>query len=108
MNCIFRAGEVSESMKVGILTPVYKRKGSSIEAKNYRGITITPVVSKVLENVIRRRIQPYIVKTQNNLQRGFMKNSSPLNFSDTRGIYRGGEGPSQGYIRHVSRCEIRI
>ena len=41
MNNIFAIGIVSDSLWVGVLTPVFKKKGSSQEAKNSRGITIT-------------------------------------------------------------------
>ena len=67
--------------RLGILTPVYKRKGLNTEAKNYRGITILPVITKVLEAVLRSKIQPIINAQQNPLQRGFTKNSSPMNCS---------------------------
>ena len=35
-------------MKLGVLTPVFKRKGSNQDAKNYQGITITPTITKHL------------------------------------------------------------
>ena len=60
---------------------MFKRKGSNLEAKNYRGITVTPILSKVLETVLRERIKPNIAKHQNNLQRGFTEGSSPMNCS---------------------------
>ncbi|MES9884980.1 MAG: reverse transcriptase family protein [Sedimenticola sp.] len=81
LNKILDIGEVTESMKLGTLTPVYKKKGSSLEAKNYRGITVTPALSKLLETVLREVIQPAITTSQNGLQRGFTANSSPMNCS---------------------------
>jgi hypothetical protein len=59
----------SQNMKVG-------RKNDAI---NYRGITVLPVISKVVEGVIRDRIQPLIHNMQNPTQRGFTKGSSPMN-----------------------------
>ena len=38
-NNMFRLGSVPDSMKLGVLTPVFKRKGSNLDANNYRGIT---------------------------------------------------------------------
>ena len=67
--------------KLGVLTPVFKRKGSNLESKNYRGITVTPILSKVLETVLRERIKPMILEHQNKLQRGFTESSSPMNCS---------------------------
>ncbi|MEW8548618.1 MAG: reverse transcriptase family protein, partial [Candidatus Thiodiazotropha sp.] len=58
--------------------PVFKKKGNKTEAKNYRGITVIPVLTKILELVLRERIKPFILEHQNNLQRGFTEHSSPL------------------------------
>ena len=78
---MFQFGKVTEALKVGALTPVYKRKGSCTDAKNYRGITVLPVITKILETVLRDQIQPYVDQHQNILQRGFTKHSSPMNCS---------------------------
>ena len=53
--------------------------GRKNDAINYRGITVLPVISKVVEAVIRDRIQPLIHNMQNPTQRGFTKGSSPMN-----------------------------
>lgn len=81
INGLFKFGRLSDALKVGVLTPVYKKKGSAVEAKNYRGITILPIITKVLEAVLRKKIQLLIDTNQNVLQRGFTKNSSPMNGS---------------------------
>ena len=49
-----------------------------IDAKNYRGITITPTLSKIIETIIKFRINPTILSVQNSLQRGFTEHSTPL------------------------------
>lgn len=49
VNGIFHLGKLTAALKIGALTPVLKKKGSSSEAKNYRGITILPIVTKVIE-----------------------------------------------------------
>ena len=81
MNNILFKGNIPDIMKEGVLTPVFKKKGSSTDSRNYRGITVTPTISKLLECIIKRRIQPFIEQTQNPLQRGFTKGSSPMNCS---------------------------
>ena len=81
LNKMFEFGMVPESLKLGFLTPVFKRKGSNLDAKNYRGITVTPILSKVMEAVVRERIKPIILEQQNKLQRGFTESSSPMNCS---------------------------
>ena len=69
---------IPNSLKVGTLTPIYKNKGDKKEAKNYRGITITPILSKIIEIVMKFRIKPRIAEIQNGLQRGFTEKASPL------------------------------
>ena len=58
-----------------------QRKRSNLDAKHYRGINITPIISKILESVIRERIKPFIMESQNPLQQGFTEGSSPMNGS---------------------------
>ena len=53
--------------------------GSKNDAINYRRITVLPVISKIVEAVIRDRIQPLIHNMQNPTQRGFTEGSSPMN-----------------------------
>ena len=66
---------------LGILTPVFKRKCSNWDAKNYHGRTFTPTIYKILESIIRERIKHFVTENQNPLQRGFKKGSSPMNCS---------------------------
>ena len=70
-----------DSLILGVLNPVIKRNGSNLKAKNYRSITVTPILSKVLENVLMERIKQIILEHQNKLQRGFTESSSPMNCS---------------------------
>lgn len=81
LDGIFRVGDLPNSLKLGLLTPIFKKKGSNLDAKNYRGITILPILSKLLECILRDRIKPHIEATQNPMQRGFTKISSPMNCS---------------------------
>ncbi|VDI12876.1 Hypothetical predicted protein [Mytilus galloprovincialis] len=66
---------------MGLLTPVFKNKGSNKNATNYRGITIMPILLKLIESVAKAKVQPKILKEQNRLQRGFTENSAPMNCS---------------------------
>ena len=81
VNSLFRFGKVTEALKIGALTPVFKKKGSSTEASNYRGITFLPVITKIMESVLKNLIHTQIKERQNSLQRGFTKHSSPMNCS---------------------------
>ena len=81
LNSLFRLGKLTDSMKTGVLNPVFKKKGSANDAKNYRGITILPTLTKIQETFLKERVRPAVVNHQNNLQRGFTQNSSPMNCS---------------------------
>ena len=63
-NEIFRQGKVSETLKVGLLTPIFKNKGLKSQATNYRGITVLQVISKIVETIIKERIQKQVIETQ--------------------------------------------
>jgi hypothetical protein len=78
-NEIFRQGKVPETLKVGLLTPIFKNKGLKSQATHYRGITVLPVISKIVEAIIKERIQKQVIETQNRKQRGFASGSSPIN-----------------------------
>ncbi len=69
IQAIFDVGEIPDMLKRGILSPVYKNKGSQKEATNYRGITVTPVLSKLIELLIRNKIRPKIDSSQNTMQK---------------------------------------
>ena len=58
---------------------MYKKKGNSNDTRNYRGITVLPVICKVIEVILRDRLSQFVNHSQNLLQRGFTKGSTPLN-----------------------------
>ena len=65
-------------LKEGPLTPIYK-KGDPTDPGNYRGITVTPVLLKVLEHVVNSRHNEILETTQSRLQKGFTSGCSSLN-----------------------------
>ncbi|MCG7875776.1 MAG: reverse transcriptase domain-containing protein [Candidatus Thiodiazotropha endolucinida] len=79
VNNVLLYSEVPDSLKLGILNPIYKNKGNCKESQNYRGITITPVLTRILEAIIKARIKPVLLDNQHPYQRGFTENSSPMN-----------------------------
>ncbi|MCG8033052.1 MAG: endonuclease/exonuclease/phosphatase family protein, partial [Candidatus Thiodiazotropha taylori] len=81
LNNLYKFGQLTDSMKTGVLTPVFKKKGSPNDGKNYRGITILPTLTKILETVLKETVRPAVERCQNKLQRGFTQNSSPMNCS---------------------------
>ena len=68
-NQIFKTGEVPNMLKRGLLTPIFKNKGSKKVSTYYRGITILPVMNKIIEAIIKLRINTTILDTQNPAQR---------------------------------------
>jgi hypothetical protein len=66
-------------MKLGTLTPVYKKKKDKTLPSNYRGITVIATLGKVLEKIIKSKLTPILNPTQNSQQRGFTSGTSPLN-----------------------------
>ena len=78
VNHMIESKTVSIVLKEGILTPVYK-KGGSTDPGNYRGITVTPVLLKVLEHILNNRHNKILEETQSRLQRGFTSGCSSLN-----------------------------
>jgi hypothetical protein len=79
VGCIFKHRSISESLKMGLLTLVFKNKGTRQQAINYRWITVLPVIGKIVETVIKCRTNNCILETQNKRQRGFASGSSPMN-----------------------------
>ncbi|CAC5360674.1 unnamed protein product [Mytilus coruscus] len=78
LNVCFKFCFIPDLLKIGTLFPVFKNKGDIKNAKNYRGITITPTYSKIIENILKGRENPKIIISQNPLQKGFTEGTSPL------------------------------
>ena len=78
LNYLLKTKKVSSILKEGIITPIYK-KGESSNPGNYRGITVTPVILKVLEHVLNHRHNKILEPTQSRLQRGFTTGCSSMN-----------------------------
>ena len=72
-NLILQTGVVPDEWKRAIVTPVFK-KGNSSEPNNYRPISLTSIVSKIFESVIKMNISNHLAN--NNLisknQHGFL------------------------------------
>ena len=74
-NSILRQGRSPDQLLSAYVLPIHKKGKDRLCKDNYRGITITPTISKTLEHVILKRIEPNL--HQNDLQYGFTKRSSP-------------------------------
>ena len=79
INCIFKSGVLPDTLENGLLMPIFKNKGSRLNAKYYRGITVLPVLCKLIDSIIKARIVEQLDSTQSSLKRGFTAGTSPLN-----------------------------
>ena len=70
-------GKLPRGWKIGHVSPIFK-KGDRHQAKNYRPVSLTSVVCKIMESIIRDKIMYHLV--QNHLltkyQHGFVKGRS--------------------------------
>ena len=76
---MIRLGKVPDCLKTNLISPVFKIKGSNKESQNYRRITVTPVLSKILELLLHMTIRPAKDKVKSSLHRGFTERSSCMN-----------------------------
>ena len=77
VNYVFERKQVPVALKEGLVTPIFK-KGDKADPANYRGITVTTVVLKVIEHILNRRHNPILEKSQSVLQKGFSPGRSSM------------------------------
>ena len=76
-NLSIKKSKFPSQCKIAKVTPLFK-KGSKTDPKNYRPISLLPIISKVIEKVVYEQTQKYL-DTSNILfrsQSGFRKNFS--------------------------------
>lgn len=76
-NRCFADGVFPECFKSGVIKPVYK-SGKRTEITNYRPITLLTAFSKILEKLLKKRMDSFIEKHNiiSKKQYGFVQNSS--------------------------------
>ena len=77
LSQILAEQKIPSCPKNGILTPVYE-KGPPENPGNYRGITVTPILIKILEHILGGRHKQKLESTQSELQTGFSQGKSSL------------------------------
>ena len=79
-NVILNTGFIPTDWSIGIIRPIYKKKGSHTDPNNYRGITILSCFSKLFTCVLNERIKSFL--DDNNLlgqeQTGFRNGYSTM------------------------------
>ena len=74
---MLRHSYVPKQFQIGHVIPLIKdQQGSHADIKNYRGITISPIVSKVFEHILKICFFDHLDTSQ--YQFGFKKNSSTI------------------------------
>ena len=61
-NKSLEEGKLPLSWKEGHVSPVYKNKGSRVDPGNYRPISLTSVIGKIMESLIRDAIVAHMMK----------------------------------------------
>ena len=76
-NAMLKHSYVPHQFRTGIMIPLIKdQQGNHSDTSNYRGITISPVFSKILEHILKATFFDYLSSSQH--QYGFKKNSSTV------------------------------
>ena len=78
LNYKISTKNVSAVLKEGILTPIFK-KGDTSDPGNYRVITVTLMLLKIMEHILNARHNEFFISTQSRLQRGFTEGYFSLN-----------------------------
>ena len=60
MNKTLTEGELPKDWKLAHVTPIYKNKGAHNLAVNYRPVSLTSVVCKLMETILREHITSYL------------------------------------------------
>ena len=74
-NMMLKHAFVPEQFRSGFMIPIIKdHQGDHSDPNNYRGITISPIISKLFEHILKNIFLDYL--TTSNYQFGFKKKSS--------------------------------
>ena len=80
MTKTLQEGILPEDWKLAHVTPIYKNKGAQNMAVNYRPVSLTSVVCKLMESILRKHITDYLtnLKLLSNKQYGFISKRSTV------------------------------
>ena len=59
VNLIFNSGKIPDTWLAGNIVPVYKNKGTKIDPKNFRPITILSCFVKLFTSVMNNRLKTF-------------------------------------------------
>jgi hypothetical protein len=74
------AGDIPEAWRRATVFPIYKGKGSKSQCCNYRPISLTPVLCKIMERLVKDSLMTYLLSNNllNDSQHGFLPGRSTL------------------------------
>ena len=78
LNNTIETSTFPEQLKYADVKPVFK-KDSQTDKKNYRPISILPIVSKIYERCINKQLEEYFQAPLSKYQCGFRKGYSVIN-----------------------------
>ena len=96
INNIFASNDIPPSLSISIIIPLVKSHKKSInDPNNYRGISLIPIITKILEIVVLNKCPQ--MKNHSSSQFGFVSNSSSLHaeilLQDTISYYNNNDSP---------------
>ena len=68
---------ISEVLQTGTMNTIPKKGKDPRLPSNYRGISLTPIMAKILEDILLARDERLILSKQSNMQMGFTASTSP-------------------------------
>jgi hypothetical protein len=77
-NVSISTGKLPSTFKLGVLSPVLKKNKSHKEPNNYRRITVTSIVGRILEQHMMTATSKHLDNWQSHLQFGFTTECSPM------------------------------
>ena len=80
MNKTLQESTLPEDWKIAHVTPIYKNKGAQNLAVNYRPVSLTSIVCKLMESILREHIINHLtnLKLLSNKQYGFISKRSTV------------------------------
>ena len=64
LNILIQHGVFPDSWKLGVVIPIFKNKGSKMDANNYRPVTLLNSMSKILEKVIYDELLSHLLQNK--------------------------------------------
>ena len=73
LNVCMQEGKIPKDWKIGLIVPIWKRKGDVYDPGKYRGITLLSHVFKLLERILDGRIRSRVESEIGEEQQGFRR-----------------------------------